>query len=133
MPVKKILIVDEAEHNKMMKRLLKKHGYEVIESTDGEDALGKANTEDPDMIITEIDISGIDGFELVKRVILQNPLKADIPVIFLTHRAEDVDIFMSFLHGASCYNVKPINPDKIVGWVKKIFKNIEKDSAQSEV
>lgn len=83
---KKILIVDDNQDSRELAvKILKKVGYQMIEAADGEDALEKANTENPDLILMDISIPKIDGYEVTRRLKSQTSFK-NTPIIALTSR-----------------------------------------------
>lgn len=111
---KKILIVDDEVYIlHILDFSLGAEGYEVITAADGEEAIEKAKTEKPDLVVLDIMMPKVDGFEACRR------LKADaatreIPVILLTAKGREVDRRMGMEVGADDYIVKPFSPNKLI-------------------
>ena len=119
---KKILIVDDAASMRgLVAMTLKKSGYEVVEASDGKDALTKLSSVGKvDLIITDLNMPNMDGIELIKT------LKADmkyrfIPVIMLTTESQEAKKEEGRKAGAKAWIVKPFKPDVLVNVVKKII------------
>jgi two-component system, sensor histidine kinase and response regulator len=114
----KLLIVDDIIDNiRIIASLLKSKGILVTPATSGEQALGLAVAKKPDLILLDVQMPEMDGFEVCKKL-KENPLTKDIPVIFLTARTETEDIMKGFNLGAIDYITKPINSDEVVARIK---------------
>ena len=117
----KILIIeDDASTSQFLTYTMECEGYQVITALDGIDGLKKALTEKPDLIILDIMLPGLDGFELCHRLRAYAPT-ADIPVLMLSAKAQDADKSAAFKMGANYYMVKPANPATIVDAVKNML------------
>jgi two-component system cell cycle response regulator DivK len=119
---KKILIVDDNQDSReLVVKVLKNKGYQMIEAIDGEDALEKAIAEKPDLILMDISIPKINGYEVTKRLKSQADFK-DTPVIALTAHAMKGDKEKALEAGCNGYISKPFNvhelPDRIKYYVK---------------
>lgn len=120
---KKILVVDDNQDNReLVVKILKNRGYQMIEAIDGEDALEKATAECPDLILMDISIPKINGYEVTRRLKGQMKFK-DIPIIALTAHAMKGDREKTMEAGCDGYISKPINihelPDQIKYYMKK--------------
>lgn len=104
-------IVDIARAN------LEGHGYIVIGAYDGEEALEKINAEKPDLVILDILMPEMDGWDVLERI-ESNPELAGIPVIMLTARVSDEDVLRGLETGAVEYMTKPFYPQDLVAAVK---------------
>lgn len=128
---KKILAVDD---EKTIVRLvqvnLEREGYEVVTAYDGREALEKVESEKPDLIVLDVMMPYMDGFEVLQQL-KKNPETRDIPVIMLTAKAQDADVFRGWQSGVDCYLTKPFNPMELKAFVKRVFKSLE-DEAQGE-
>ncbi len=116
---KKILLVDDEKT--LVKALtfnLEKEGYQVIPAYDGEEALKKMETENPDLVILDLMLPGVDGFEVCRRV----RKKLDVPIIMLTAKGDDIDKILGLELGADDYITKPFNPRELLARVKAIFR-----------
>src|SRR6266487_3180750 len=122
---KKILAVDDERHIvRLVEVNLQRAGYNVVTAFDGKEALEKVKTENPDLVVLDVMMPYMDGFEVL-RTLKANPLTADIPVIMLTAKAQDADVFRGWQSGVDCYLTKPFNPMELISFVKRIFKSIE--------
>jgi len=122
---RKILAVDDEKHIvKLVQVNLERQGYEVITAYDGKEALQKVEAEHPDLVVLDVMMPYMDGFEVLQNL-RRNPSTRDIPVIMLTAKAQDADVFKGWQSGVDCYLTKPFNPMELVSFVKRIFKSIE--------
>lgn len=116
-PLGKVLIVDDVYENiDMMLRVLNREGYEVLIAKDGEEALDKVIEYKPDIILLDVMMPGIDGFQVCQRL-KQNEATKDIPVIFITALANTVYIVKGFEVGAVDFITKPFRPKEVVARV----------------
>src|SRR3974377_1329336 len=98
---KKILLVDDAETILMMERMiLNKAGYELITAKDGQEAVTKASAERPDLILMDVVMPKMNGFEACKQLRSQDATKA-IPIIMVTTRGEAESVESGFQSGCS--------------------------------
>ena len=123
---KKILIVDDEKQLVSLVRLhMEMSGYEVLSASDGEEALAVAKRDKPDLMILDLMLPKIDGWEVCKR--LRTESKAgNIPVIMLTARSETEDKLKGFECGADDYITKPFSPRELVARVKRVLARAEK-------
>jgi len=116
--MKKILIVeDDKESLYLVGFILKKHGYEVIEAADGLEAIDMALKEGPDLILMDIQLPKLDGYEATKRIKADERL-SKIPVVALTAYAMGKDKEKSLAAGCSDHIEKPIDPDTFIEKIK---------------
>ncbi len=124
---KKILAVDDEKHIvRLVQVNLERQGYEVVTAFDGKEALEKVESERPDLVVLDVMMPYMDGFEVLKNL-KKNPETRDIPVIMLTAKAQDADVFRGWQSGVDCYLTKPFNPMELIAFVKRIFKSLEDD------
>lgn len=122
---RKILAVDDEKHIvRLVQVNLERQGYEVITAHDGKEALQKVEDERPDLVVLDVMMPYMDGFEVLQSL-RRNPSTRDIPVIMLTAKAQDADVFRGWQSGVDCYLTKPFNPMELVSFVKRIFKALE--------
>ncbi|HXS81998.1 MAG TPA: response regulator [Methylomirabilota bacterium] len=95
-------------------------GYEVLTALDGEQALEKARTEKPDLIVLDIMMPKLDGYETCKRL-KADPEVKDVPVILLSAKGRNVDQKVGFEVGADDYITKPFSPRKLVERINAIL------------
>lgn len=124
---RKILVVDDERHIvRLIEINLQRAGYEVVTAYDGVEALEKVKAEKPDMITTCIDMPRKDGFE-VMRDLQADPATANIPVIILSAKATDADIFRGWQSGVASYLTKPLNTRELLTAVERIFQSLDDD------
>jgi DNA-binding response OmpR family regulator len=115
---KKILLVDDAETILMMERMiLHKAGYELLTAKDGEEAVTKAVAERPDLILMDVVMPKLNGFEACKQLRGHETTKA-IPIIMVTTRGEAQNVENGFESGCDDYITKPINSLEVLSKVK---------------
>lgn len=132
----KILVVDdEPPIVELVKFNLEKEGYEVVVAYDGMTAIDRTMEEKPNLIILDIMLPEVDGFE-VCRSLSQNPQTKDIPIIMLTARGEEVDKILGLEFGADDYITKPFSPRELMARVKARLRRTtssQKDKEEAEV
>ncbi len=117
--MKKILVVEDNETNLYLIRfILKKSGYEVIEARDGASGVKSAIKEKPDLIIMDIQLPDIDGLETTKRI-RASEAGSDVPIIALTSYAMTGDREKALDAGCTGYIEKPINPETFMAEIEK--------------
>jgi len=119
---KKILLVDdEKDIRDLLEFNLENEGYKTIKARDGLEALQKAASHTPDLILLDIMLPYKDGFEVL-RELRANQATREIPVIFLTAKDNEIDEVVGLEMGADDYIVKPISIRKLIARVKKSFR-----------
>ena len=122
----KILAVDDDDSIREMLTLqLKRNGYEVLTAADGEEALEKAL--DADFILLDVMLPKLDGYE-VCRHLKASPDTAEIPVIMLTAKSEEIDTVLGLELGADDYIVKPFSMRELIARIKAVLRRTEKSS-----
>lgn len=123
MAKEKILVVDDEEDLLELVRFnLAKEGYRVICAATGEEALELVREERPDMILLDLMLPGIDGWD-VCRELKSDAKTARIPIIMITARSEDVDVVTSLELGADDYLSKPFSPRVLLARMKVLFRH----------
>ena len=126
--MKRVLIVDdEPDIVELIRYNLRAEGYEVITAENGREALEKAGSALPDLVILDLMMPVMDGLETCKRL-KADPRFARIPVLFLTARSGEVDEVIALELGADDYIRKPITPRKLAARVKALFRRYEQGS-----
>jgi two-component system alkaline phosphatase synthesis response regulator PhoP len=119
---RKILIVDDEEVIRKFLRIhLTKLGYEVKEAMDGQQAIEQIGGDDFDLLICDIMMPKKDGWEVIKEV-KSDPKTKDIPVIVLTAKNEDADMFRGYDLGANYYMTKPFTKAQLLYGLKLMLK-----------
>ena len=117
----KILVVDdEVNITQILEFSIGAEGYEVITAANGEEAIDKARREQPDLIILDIMMPKIDGYEAC-RILKANPLTKGIPVVLLTAKGRDIDKRLGYEVGATDYIIKPFSPNKLVDRIHQLL------------
>jgi two-component system alkaline phosphatase synthesis response regulator PhoP len=117
----KILVVDDEIYIvHILDFSLGMEGYEVVTALDGEQALEKLKTEKPDLIVLDIMMPKLDGYEVCK-AIKSDPETRQIPVILLSAKGRNVDQKMGFDVGADDYITKPFSPRKLVERINQLL------------
>lgn len=118
----KVLVVDDEEYiQHILNFSFGAEGYEVITAADGEEGIKIAKTEKPDIIVLDIMMPKMDGYEACKKLKADPSTKA-IPVILLTAKGREVDRKLGSQAGADDYVVKPFSPGRLIERVEGIMK-----------
>jgi two-component system cell cycle response regulator DivK len=116
---KRILVVDDHEDNRQILRvLLASAGYVMIEAQNGETALAAALSERPDLILMDIQLPDLDGYEVTRRI-KSNPRSHDVPIIAVTSYALSDDEQKALAAGCIAYVAKPYSPMQLLAKIKK--------------
>lgn len=121
MAKKKILVVDDTEWNRDLVVQLLEDEYDVIEAVDGEEAVKKAEQERPDLILMDLGMPVMDGWEATRRIKANSELK-HIPIIAVTSHAMVGDEIQAREAGCDDYVAKPIDEDELIKKIKKFLK-----------
>ncbi len=121
----KILIVeDEEDIMEMIAYNLEKEGYKTIRIYNGEDAVKIARTEQPDMIILDLMLPKMDGFDVCKMV-RSHTETSHIPIIMLSARSQEIDKIVGLELGADDYVTKPFSPRELMARMKAVLRRIK--------
>lgn len=118
---KVLLVEDEVAIRKFTKINIQKAGFEVFEAGSGEEGVEMALSIKPDVVILDIMLPGIDGFEVCN--ILRNEMP-DLGIIMLTAKSQDVDRILGLEKGTDDYMIKPFNPQELVLRIKSLIRRI---------
>ena len=129
----KVLVVDDDEDLlKMLKRRLEAEGFEYMSAKDGKDMLGLIKVKRPDVIILDIMLPEMDGLEICKAI--KNDTKtARIPIIILTAKAQEVDKIVGLELGADDYVTKPFSPRELIARIKAVLRRAKEKDKLPEV
>lgn len=126
----KILVVDDDRVlADVVAFTLRREGYEVLQAYDGASALQRWSNEKPDLIILDVNMPQVNGFEVCRQVRSQD----NTPIILLTVRGEEDDIVVGLEIGADDYIVKPFSPRQLVARVKAILRRAGRKSLPVEL
>ncbi|MBK8062773.1 MAG: response regulator [Betaproteobacteria bacterium] len=113
MPVKKILVVDDSPTDRQfMLEALSKLGYQVVLAESGEEAVAKAKSELPDLVLMDVVMPGANGFQAT-RTIARDEATKHIPVIICTSKSQETDRIWGMRQGARDYIVKPADINEL--------------------
>lgn len=116
---KRILVVEDQEDNrKIVRDLVTASGYELVEAATGEEGLEAAARERPDLILMDIQLPGIDGYEVTRRI-KANPDLRHIPIIAVTSFALSGDDKKAFAAGCDGYVTKPFSPRLLLAKIRE--------------
>lgn len=124
-----IMLVDDEQHIiDLAQMYLEQEGYRISSATDGTAALKRILTEQPTLVVLDLMLPGIDGWEICRRV----RAESDVPIIMLTARSDDIDKIVGLELGADDYLTKPFNPRELVARVRAILRRSEKRTISRE-
>ncbi|KXK22878.1 MAG: putative OmpR family two-component response regulator, partial [Chloroflexi bacterium OLB15] len=109
------------------KMYLEVEGFKIASATDGKAALAKIFAEKPSLVVLDLMLPELDGWEVCRRV----RADSDVPIIMLTARGEDIDRIVGLELGADDYLTKPFNPRELVARIKAILRRTEKRNSPS--
>jgi two-component system response regulator ResD len=117
-----LVVDDEPTIVEVVSRYMERAGYETLGAADGPEALRLAEERDPDLIVLDLMLPGIDGLEVMRR--LHERPGAPVPVILLTARGEESDRLVGLRRGADDYVVKPFSPAELVARVDAVLRRV---------
>jgi two-component system response regulator VicR len=130
MNLKKVLIIeDEKPISDIIKYNLEKDGFEVVVAYDGEDGLEKIKTLHPDLVLLDVMLPKLDGFEVLKRTRENN----QVPILMLTAKEEEVDKVLGLELGADDYITKPFGMRELVARIKANIRRTDIENSEEEV
>jgi twitching motility two-component system response regulator PilH len=120
MPVKKILVVDDSPTDRQyMLETLARKGYQVVTAENGEDAIVKAKAELPDLILMDVVMPGLNGYQATRQITRDDATK-HIPVIMCTSKGADTDKIWGMRQGANDYLVKPVDAAQLLAKIAQL-------------
>ncbi len=120
-----LLVEDEKTLAKALKFNLEKEGFRVEVAFDGEEALNAMSGEEPDLVILDLMLPKIDGYEVCRSI----RRSSDVPIIMLTARDEDIDKILGLELGADDYMTKPFNTRELLARIKAILRRTVQQAA----
>jgi two-component system alkaline phosphatase synthesis response regulator PhoP len=126
------MIEDERDIVELVKYNFRKEGFELESFSRGKEGLEYLRHSQPDLVLIDILLPDLDGFEICKRLRADDRLKA-VPVIFLTAKGEEIDRVLGLEIGADDYVVKPFSPRELVARVKAVLRRQERAAEKPEV
>jgi two-component system alkaline phosphatase synthesis response regulator PhoP len=126
------MIEDERDIIELVKYNFRKEGFELESFSRGKEGLEHLHRNQPDLVLIDILLPDLDGFEICKRLRADDRLKS-VPVIFLTAKGEEIDRVLGLEIGADDYVVKPFSPRELVARVKAVLRRQERAAEKPEV
>ena len=130
MALDKVLIVDDDKNICDLLRLyLEKEGYSVILSHDGEEAVVKFNALKPDIVLLDVMLPGLDGWQVCREI----RKKSNIPILMITAKSDTFDKVLGLELGADDYIVKPFDSKEVIARIKAVVRRTGQSPAEMEV
>ena len=118
----RILVVDDDKQIvRLVRSYLEQAGYQVLTASDGETALHSIRHDDPNLVVLDLMLPDLDGWEIT-RIVRSDPKIAGLPIVMLTARVEDTDKIVGLEIGADDYIAKPFNPREVVARVRAVLR-----------
>ncbi len=124
-PAEVLVVEDETQVRELISEALRRDGFEVRVAADGSTAAKELAAQLPDLVLLDLGLPGIDGFEILQRL---RSAGADVPVIVLTARGRDADRVQGLELGADDYVVKPVSTREIVARVRAVLRRVRRDT-----
>lgn len=118
----KVLIVDDSEtHLYSLTKIVEGAGHQTVTAANGEEGVEKATSELPDLILMDVVMPGLNGFQATRKI-SKNKETAKVPVIFVTTKDQETDRIWGMRQGASAYITKPIDKGELLQAIEKALK-----------
>jgi DNA-binding response OmpR family regulator len=118
---KKILLIeDDAVSRRLMELVLIKEGFQVTTANNGLEGLRKVNLESPDLLVLDVMLPGLDGFEICYRL-RNNPDTSKLPVLILSAKSQESDKNAALKVGANAFLAKPVNREVLLNKIAELF------------
>ncbi|MGK7876647.1 MAG: PleD family two-component system response regulator [Xenococcaceae cyanobacterium] len=117
--IKVLVVEDVPSEQELISSYLREGGYNVINANDGKEALNKTIEEKPDVVVTDVVMPGMNGFELC-RSLKKNPATQNLPVVVCTSKNQDLDRLWGMKQGVDVYLTKPFTQEEIIRAVKSV-------------
>jgi two-component system alkaline phosphatase synthesis response regulator PhoP/two-component system response regulator VicR len=121
-----LAVDDEPNIVRLIEVNLVRHGYQVETANNGVQALERIRANRPDLVVSDVMMPEMDGFELLTNI-RKDPALADLPVIMLTAKAQDKNVMEGYSRGADLYLTKPFNPAELLAFVRRILSSASGD------
>jgi two-component system phosphate regulon response regulator PhoB len=127
-----LVIEDEPDIAEVLQYNLEKEGFDVETARRGDTGLDAIRRDNPDLIVLDLMLPGIDGLELT-RMLKRDPLTSRLPIVMLTARGEEVDRIVGLELGADDYISKPFSPREVVLRVKAVLRRFQQEESSAEL
>ncbi len=119
----KVLVVEDSPpQREMISSLLKDSGLSVTSAGDGIEALEQIQQDRPDIVVLDIVMPRMNGYELCRRL-KDNPKTKELPIVMCSTKGEEFDRYWGMRQGANAYIAKPFQPQELVSTVRKLLRN----------
>ncbi|MEY3601979.1 MAG: hypothetical protein RL169_1223 [Armatimonadota bacterium] len=119
----RILVTDDEPNIvRLIQVNLERQGFQVETANNGAQALEKIRANRPDLLVSDVMMPEMDGFELLSNI-RRDPVLENLPVIMLTAKAQDRDVLEGYTRGADMYLTKPFNPIELVTFAKRLLQS----------
>jgi DNA-binding response OmpR family regulator len=119
----RILIVDDDPNILKLLRLnLEMEGFDVVEAADGKEALDAVAEHSPDLLLCDVMMPNLNGLEVVARL-RKDPANAELPIVMLSAKAQEMDVQHGKRVGADEYVTKPFDPDDLIAVVQRLLEH----------
>jgi twitching motility two-component system response regulator PilH len=117
----RILIVDDSPTEvKKISSLLEKHKHEILSADNGADGVAKARAEKPDLVLMDVVMPGLNGFQATRQL-TRSPETQDIPVVIVTTKDQETDRVWGTRQGAKGYLVKPVDENQLISTINDLL------------
>jgi len=117
----KLLIIDDMATDRMVLRsFLSTRPYDIVEATDGEMGIALCQSERPDLVLLDIVMPKMDGFQVCRRI-KKDPQTANVPVILISSKGQDSDKFWGMKQGATDYLTKPCTQEGLLAAIDRVL------------
>jgi DNA-binding response OmpR family regulator len=124
-----LLVEDDAAIRTALQLALTRQGHQVAVAASGEEALASYKTVRPDLIVLDVMLPGVDGFEVCRQIRRTEQL----PIILLTARSDDIDVVVGLESGADDYVVKPVQPRVLDARIRAVLRRGERETSDTAV
>jgi DNA-binding NarL/FixJ family response regulator len=129
MPKRLLVVDDEPNLLRAVAVTLRAEGYEVVTARSGAEALVRVAESVPDLVVSDIRMPGVDGYQLARQL-RSSPRTDLVPIVFLTAKDETTDRVAGFRSGVDAYLTKPFEPDELVAVISNILRRVERTHAE---
>lgn len=128
--MQKILIVEDEENlNRILQDYLRHNGYDPLSAVTGSEGLGIWHHHSPEMILLDLNLPDMDGLDFLREV----RKKAQLPVIIITARVDEIDRLIGLEMGADDYIIKPFSPREVVARVKAVLRRVSRPANKLDI
>nr|WP_211178398.1 response regulator [Brasilonema octagenarum] len=114
-----MIVEDSLSELELMSHYLVESGYNVIQATGAKEALEKAQSQNPDVIVTDVVMPGMSGFELC-RSLKRNPVTQKVPIVICSSKNQEIDRLWAMRQGADAYVTKPYTREQLLRAIKSV-------------